>query len=134
MQTKKNFKSSLQIIAILFVTLLASFTFLNIFKTNKLSALEDEISFVVGTTSIKETNASILSDGTYQTAYENAYKERYTLDPQGTYVLFDGKYYNKTGYPLCDKDGNTGDNIQEKDHILIDGSAVILANNLYKKY
>lgn len=133
MQTKKNFKSSLQIIAILFVTLLASFTFLNIFKTNKLSALEDEISFVVGTTSIKETNASILSDGTYQTAYENAYKERYTLDPQGTYVLFDGKYYNKTGYPLCDKDGNTGDNVQEKDHILIDGSAVILANNLYKK-
>ena len=103
MQTKKNFKSTLQIVAILFVLVLSSFAFLKLFKTNKISALTNEINFVVGTTSIKETNASILSNGEYQTPYENTYKQLYTFSPDGKYVLHNGTYYYKDRYSYCDE-------------------------------
>jgi len=131
MQTKKNFKTTLQIIAIIFVTLLSSFAFLNLFKTNKLSALTDEIKFVVGTTSIKQTNASILSNGEYQTPYENSYKEVYTFDPQGKYVLHDGTYYYKDDYTLCDKDGNTGTG--DYTHLKIGSTQIQIEGYTYKK-
>ena len=145
MQTKKNFKNSLQIIAILFVTILSSFAFLNIFKTNKLSALEDEISFVVGTTSIKQTNASLLADGTYNPAYENKVEEIYTLNPNGNYIWADdgslnGNYYYIKNLVRCDKDGKTDASIPDADktHYLVktelNGDLVVdPTGNLYRK-